>query len=68
MSHFEQILKMIGLMKTFAIKCDAHVTQQSGNVTSLVIAFCVSSTHQLRLHYDVASLWRAGNHAACLLL
>ena len=40
MSHFEEILKMIGLMKVFSIKCDAHVTQQTGNVTSSVIASC----------------------------
>ena len=33
---------MIGLIKVFAIKCDAHVSQQTGNVTSLVIASCQS--------------------------
>jgi len=31
MSHFEEILKVIGLMKNFTIKCDPHVTQQTGN-------------------------------------
>ena len=56
MSHFEQILKMIGLMKMFAIKCDGHVTQQSGSATSLVIVLYVSPAHHLRLYYSVASL------------
>lgn len=32
MSHFEEILKVTGLMKTFAMKCDPHVSQQTGNL------------------------------------
>ena len=32
MSHFEEILKVIALMKNFASKCDPRVTQQTGNL------------------------------------
>ena len=32
MSHFEEVLKVIALMKSFASKCDPHVTQQTGNL------------------------------------
>lgn len=32
MSHFEEVLKVIGLMKNFASKCDPGVTQQTGNL------------------------------------
>jgi len=32
MSHFEEVLKVVGLMKSFVIKCDPHVSQRTGNV------------------------------------
>lgn len=40
MSHFEEVLKVVGLMKNFAMKCDPHVTQQTGDVTSSVTTLC----------------------------
>ena len=32
MGHFEEVLKVVGLIKTFVMKCDPHVSQRTGNV------------------------------------
>ena len=31
MSHFEEVLKVVGLMKSFVMKCDPHVSRHTGN-------------------------------------
>ena len=37
MSHFEEVLKVVGLMKSFVMKCDPHVSQHTGMMMSFVV-------------------------------